>query len=939
MHLRFLEVSRIAAFLLPLLLIATAAQGQTPTPRPSPPRPPADTVPTDTVPADTVPADTSRAEAAERARAEGAAQDSVFQALLRLEGYTATEYRGETAIFEAADRVLRLRGGAEVERNGERLSADSIIYREQTRIAEAYGSPKVSSPQAQTLEGDVMFYDLDRQRATVKGGRTQISQGATWFVQGDVTAEGAERFYTTSGIFTTDDRPEPAYHFQSDRILMVRDRLIVARPARLYFRDVPVFWLPFLVQDLTRGRRSGLLTPRFGLNDIVRNSSGYNREISNVGFYWAINNYMDAQIAGAWRSGISTSLLASTQYRWRRQFLDGNFSYQQFWMEAGGRNATLSTRTSWRPDERTNVGFDANYATSSRFVRETSVDPLEVRQDLTSNLSLGRRFDWGSVNLGGRRSQSILDDRVDMMLPSVGITLNTITLFREPLPEQARWYNNASLTLSGSGSHSTTTGVANWERGQQDRSQTNLSLNQSMNVGNLSWSSQGMLNRSFLAELAGDTLLPRRDDDQGRWSTSLSYRQRLIGNTAISPNVQLSQEYRRNPRSEGEYVAAPTRLNFGAGLSPDLYGFFPGVGPYEAIRHNLRPSISYSYSPEVEQTALQDSVFGRFGGRAQNRVTLSLTQTFEAKLRTPTLPPEATEPQAPQPGDTLADPQAPAAAQRTNVPAQPQKVQILSITTSALEYDFLRPRDGESGFVTERVSNSIRSDYLRGLNVDFSHDLFDRTDSEPGELGRFAPYLSSFNASFSFGQDATLVRFLGGLFRRGESIAPAGAVVPRAPAPGDEEREEEDDSFRPHPRGSESFTRNPQGTGGGPWNVSLSYSLYRSRGTGLGTGAGGVGTGLGFGGRDSQNLIATISFAPSRNWSVNWNTSYSITEGEFGEHRLNLRRDLYRWQADIDFTRTAFGNSAFYFTVRLLDLPDLKFDYRERNLGPRQGAF
>ena len=50
------------------------------------------------------------------------------------------------------------------------------------------------------------------------------------------------------------------------------------RPAVLYIRDVPVMWLPFLFQDTKAGRRSGILIPQFGLNDIVRPSRSYNRQ-------------------------------------------------------------------------------------------------------------------------------------------------------------------------------------------------------------------------------------------------------------------------------------------------------------------------------------------------------------------------------------------------------------------------------------------------------------------------------------------------------------------------------------------------------------------------------------------------------------------------------------------------------------------------------------
>ena len=66
--------------------------------------------------------------------------------------------------------------------------------------------------------------------------------------------------------------------------------------------------LPFIVQDLAKGRRSGFLIPEFEINDIVRTDQrgggtrGTGRQISNVGYYWAINEYMGAQAALDWRS-------------------------------------------------------------------------------------------------------------------------------------------------------------------------------------------------------------------------------------------------------------------------------------------------------------------------------------------------------------------------------------------------------------------------------------------------------------------------------------------------------------------------------------------------------------------------------------------------------------------------------------------------------------
>ncbi len=69
--------------------------------------------------------------------------------------------------------------------------------------------------------------------------------------------------------------------------------VLVARPVVLYVRDVPILWLPFIFQDIRPGRHSGILIPQFGFNDLVRPSRSYNRQITNIGYYWAPNDYLD----------------------------------------------------------------------------------------------------------------------------------------------------------------------------------------------------------------------------------------------------------------------------------------------------------------------------------------------------------------------------------------------------------------------------------------------------------------------------------------------------------------------------------------------------------------------------------------------------------------------------------------------------------------------
>jgi hypothetical protein len=858
-----------------------------------------------------------------RAPAPDPVADSIIAALRKLPGYVATEYQGDTAVYRAPEGVLRLKGEAEVRREGDQLNADSIIYRNRQQLVEAYGNPKVSGG-AQELEGEVLFYDLAKRSATALNARTQITESATWFVRGNVTLRGTDHIYASHGVFTTCDLEVPHYHFEADKIKVIKDKLLVARPARLYFGNVPVMVLPFVVQNLEEGRRSGFLVPRFSLTDIVRNSSGHTREISDLGWYWAINDYLGGQVSGTWRSGAYTSLLGNLDFNWKRQFLNGNFTFQRYWRTSGRREFGIGSRASWRPDERTNLALSGNYASSSEFVRESTYDPREATQDLMSSFSMSRRFDWGTLALGSDARQSMADGGISATFPSFSLSPNPITLFRQSNPDLAAWYNNVTLAWNLTGRRNLTRGRSDFARRLQDDTRTDLQggLTQ-LSIGNLNFSATGSLNQTLLEEVIGaDSVgnelgrLAGGRQDRADWNASVGYQQKLIGQTIVTPNLVVSQQIQRDSLTAGEFVGGAQRISFGASMSSALFGFYPGFGPFSSLRHRLTPQVSYSYSPEVQQTDLQRTVFGESGGYAQNRVSIGVNQTWEAKLREPAN--ETPNPTA-APGDSAAAGDT-TAASRPAQPSEPQKVTVLSINSSPIEYDFVRAAREGNGFVTERVSNSISSDYFQGLNVQIEHELFDRSRLNPndpaarGKLGTFAPRLSSLSTGFNLGPTSAIFRWLG-LGQDEEETPAAQGVVPGTPSP--------TPSAAPGPT---SFTGNPQAIGGGNWNASFHYTFSRQPRVF-------VPEGFELEDETVQTVDATMGFPLTPNWGVNWSTSFSITDGEFAGHRLSFKRNLHRWQANFNFFQTPTGNTAFEFFVSLIDNPDLKFDYRERNLG------
>ena len=896
------------------------------------------------------------------------ASDSIAQLLLELPGYTLTRYEGAGAEFEAIARQLHLRGSesrrARVSQEGFELSADSAIHFDEARgRVSSEGPAEFSRPGGEPVQTTRLIYDLEQDRGTALGAVTNYSQGGSWRVTADLNSITPREAWGLHGVLTSCELEEPHYHFATGEVKFINDEWFVARNVTLRFADVPVFWLPFIAQGMGEGRSSGLLTPRFSVNDIVRTSSGYSRRISNLGFYWAMSDYSDMSLGLDWWSERFIGVSGSLGYNWARQFLRGNVNYRQYWPAEGGVELAFNTRHDWEIDERTSLGVNAAYASSSDFVRQNSFDPRELTQSIRSDGGISRRFDWGSVNVGANRSQELSNDRVELTLPTVSLSLSPITFLREPGAD-ARWFNN--ITWSGGGQYSrrltdlSQTLGEPFNFGEADRGTTTASVRSSFTVGALSLSQSMNLteNSTFdvpLSALMFDTtggIVPEGMQDISQstltWAAAIDYQQNIIGSLTITPSLSINGSMLRSDTIDAasSYVSGPRRMSLGANAKMDIYGFWPGFGDFEAIRHKISPQFDYSWSPEVNPTEMQQQVFrGSRLIQATNQLGVTLNNTFEAKLRAPD---DSASAQAAA-DSASADSTAIAPLPPRGAPGQtddgPRRVQqsrtvtLLGISTSAVQYDFQADSTGrwQDGFQTTRLTNQITSDYLRGLNVTVEHDLFETTDEEGnpvsgfgnpvGASKRFAPHLSRLNLGFSLGANSTVIRWLGRL-----TGAPAREPDPDAEieAPTDDDLEAEEASIVP--RADDPFgavRRDPfavpggQRRGGG-WSANLNYSLQRPRGDAA---------------EKNQLLTANVRFQPTEMWTVSWRTSYDVDQSSFLDHVVRLTRDLHRWEANFDFRQTLTGNWTFRFEVALKDNRDLKFDYEQRGVEQDTGLF
>jgi hypothetical protein len=365
------------------------------------------------------------------------------------------------------------------------------------------------------------------------------------------------------------------------------------------------------------------------------------------------------------------------------------------------------------------------------------------------------------------------------------------------------------------------------------------------------------------------------------------------------------------------------RVDFNASLRTDLYAFLPGFGPFSALRHKVSPSLTYNYAPEATADSLQRLAFRGSGVQERNILTFSFSQTFEAKYRERPRAGGEAEPAAP--ADTTATDSLIVPRDTATGPTRRERamtIRLLSITTDAIAYDFVRAREDDEGITTLQIGNSIQSDLVRGLSLNIRHDLFrqEPTGVEGDTRREFAPHLSSVTANFSLDSNSWLFRVLRLGGGQPDSVpgrqpaAPLQSGDPLAAGPAMDRSTEDRGLIGGGRQGIQGV---PAGQVG-QWSASFNYSLNRPREEldreGL------------------QTLGIRASFQPTEFWSVSWDTNYSITDGEFANHILRLTRRLHDWDANFDFVKAQNGNFSFSFNVRLRANPDIKLDYSQHDL-------
>lgn len=155
-------------------------------------------------------------------------------------------------------------GNVRLEVQGAVITTDQLRFRQNERIVET-DTPftmvqKGADGKVQTITGTALSYELDAEKATVKGAKLEVAAktpGQVIYISGkELISYARKEFEVLEGTFTTCDfiskQETPHYHAQCGWIKFVPDDYVMGSNVLTYINNQPAGWLPWFYVPLKK---------------------------------------------------------------------------------------------------------------------------------------------------------------------------------------------------------------------------------------------------------------------------------------------------------------------------------------------------------------------------------------------------------------------------------------------------------------------------------------------------------------------------------------------------------------------------------------------------------------------------------------------------------------------------------------------------------------
>lgn len=544
------------------------------------------------------------------------------------------EYHSRDSMnFDIETKKVYLFGDAEVIYGNIQLKADLIIIDWNKNLVRAEGmkdsaginkGKPVFSQDGQSFDSDLIEYNFKTKKGRIRGIYTKQGDG---FILGEqVIKNSSDAFFIRNGKYTTCNNPEnPHFYIRAGKIKVLPNDKIVTGPANLFIEDIPTpLAVPFGLFPNTSKRKSGIVFPAYG------ESPALGFFLKDGGYYFGINDYMDATFLGSIYSNGSWGLSAGSDYNLRYHF-QGRFSlgYSKILqgdpqLKNSRTNRDFFIRWQHTQDAKSNPysRFSANVqAGTSNYNFLNSQNPSAIiTNTFQSAISYTKTFPnspWSMI-LGMGHSQNTANRIISLSLPDIQLNRNRAFPFRGKSQSGApRWYEKIGYTYTFQGRNSISIpdsvyGRPGWERKFQNGIQHIIPINTSFQMFR------------YITVTPGVNL-------SWRWYFN-SIRK------SFSPSQAIITDTISGFHSLFDYNA---NLNMGTRIFS-----FLSVGK-NIIRHVMVPQIGFRYQPDfstlkyinqggpgtmVSYSPYEQAIFGFPSAGRQGLISFSLNNNLEAKI-------------------------------------------------------------------------------------------------------------------------------------------------------------------------------------------------------------------------------------------------------------------------------------------------------------------
>ncbi|WP_299439171.1 putative LPS assembly protein LptD [uncultured Aquimarina sp.] len=499
--------------------------------------------------------------------------------------------------------------------------------------------------QAQNVvEPDSIRFNFDTEKALIYNSRTKQGE---MNVKGEVSKRVNDSVIYMSNVkFTTaEDVDNADYYFYARRIKLVPKKKIVTGLVNMYIADVPTpLGLPFGYFPLQEKRTSGFIIPSYG----EENNRGY--FLQNGGYYFAVSDYADLTITGDYYTNGSYTLLTESAYSVRYKYR-GNVRFRfenNLTSERGfpdfSRATTYNIQWSHSQDAKSNPNsrFSASVNFGSSDFFQQSTNQLNtgnfLNNQLSSSISYAKTFQGDpqvNLSVAANHNSNTNTEIVNLSLPNVNASVSRIFPFAPKVGVKKGIFQNINTQYNFRGENrieTTDDDLFTAEMFKDARIGMQHSIPISTNFKIFKYLSATM-GTSYQENWVFETIEQRYDPDINDGAGGVE-RDTITGFDAFRT------------------------YNFSASLGTTVYGTFnfKKDSKIQAIRHTMRPSVSYSINPAfnqfydeyiipddpstidnerevVEYSRFEGGFFGQPSNTFSSSVSFGLSNNLEAKVK------------------------------------------------------------------------------------------------------------------------------------------------------------------------------------------------------------------------------------------------------------------------------------------------------------------